>query len=314
MAIVYRHPTKADSNLITAVLNDSRRELPLHLDQTVQEVALRTFGNTDYNPEGYWLGVVDGDIAGYGGALIQKARTQAGFIEGWVSIEVIPEYRGKGIEQQLMQRSLNYLTSQKIKTAKKWCMGTKGWWHDLVLEFGFTDVRHEYLMMWKDKIIENNLPEGIHFIHILFKESSDEEVAHFVDVFNDAFLEHYNFSPATVERFIKSRDIERNVSRITFAKNGQQTAGVLMCAEDTEYNKENNTKIGWIEILGVIKEYRRRGIGRALLSDGVAWLHHRGMTTVYLEMDAENCSALTLYTSLGFTVEGENIIYEKELI
>ncbi|MBU7047680.1 MAG: hypothetical protein HXS54_14695 [Theionarchaea archaeon] len=32
------------------------------------------------------------------------------------------------------------------------------------------------------------------------------------------------------------------------------------------------------------------------------------------EMDAENCSALTLYTSLGFIIEGENIIYEKELI
>ena len=101
--------------------------------------------------------------------------------------------------------------------------------------------------------------------------------------------------------------------RITFAKEGDNIAGVLLAEESTVYNKENDTLIGWANILGVMSQYRKKGIGRALLSDGMKWILDRGMDTIYLGMDAENAKALDLYTSLGFRVDEESISYRLDL-
>jgi len=314
VSLEYCHPAESDVEAVTDVLNRSRRELPLHLDQSVEEVEAQTFKNTDYNPNGFWLALRDSQIIGYGGALIEKSRIEAGFNDGWITIEVIPEYRGKGIEQELMRRALNYLTLKEIGTAQRWCKGTKGWRHNLLLEFGFTAAHYEYVMVWKGETPERYpLPGIIHLQHTLFREATNEEVETFVEVFNDAFKEYYNFSPATVERFIKSREIDRNIWRITFAKDGSRIVGVLKCCESVQYNKENNTKIGWVDILGVIKGYRRKGIGKALLSDGMAWIYDRGMDTIYLDLNAENRNALSLYTSLGFKIDREDTIYREKL-
>lgn len=314
MSLEYRHPTESDVKVVTNVLNRSRRELPLHLDQSVEEVKAQTFKNTDYNPYGFWLALRDSQIIGYGGALVEKTRIDAGFNDGWMTVEVIPEYRGKGVEQELMRLALNYLTLKEIGTAQGWCKGTERWRHNLFLEFGFTAVRYEYVMVWKGEPPERYpLPGIIHLEHKLFKEATDKEVEAFVEVFNDAFKEHHNFSPATVERFIKSREIDNNISRITFAKDGSCIVGVLKCCESVQYNKENNTGIGWIDILGIIKSYRRKGIGKALLSDGMAWICDQGMDTIYLDLDAENRNALDLYTSLGFKIDRKDTIYRKRL-
>ena len=79
------------------------------------------------------------------------------------------------------------------------------------------------------------------------------------------------------------------------------------------YNKEKNKKTGWADILGVKKSCRKSGIGRALLSDGMHWIWNQGMDTIYLGMDAENSSALGLYTSLGYRIHEESITYRLEL-
>jgi mycothiol synthase len=314
MGFHYRHPTEGDIGMITDVLNRSQEELPLHLDETLEEVAMQTFGNPDYDPQRHWIVTVSGEAVGYGGVLTKKSRIEAGMNDGWVNVEVIPEQRGRGIEQQLIRYSLECLRSGGADTAKCWCMGTRGWKHDIVTEFGFEDSRHEFLMVWKGCTVPDcPLPEGIHFEHRLFKEAADEEIRVFVNVFNNAFSEHYDFTPAPVQRFLRTRDSERNISRITFAKEGNTICGIGKCCESVPYNEEHNTTIGWIDILGVIKAYRKRGIGRALLSDCLEWIHQRGMDTVYLEMDSENRDALHLYTSAGFAVDRENMIYQLEL-
>ena len=170
------------------------------------------------------------------------------------------------------------------------------------------------VMVWKgDAVKEYPPPEGIHFEHRLFKEATDEEVITFVKVFNDAFSEHYNFTPVPAERFLKTRDIEKNVSMMTLAKKGDTIVGISKCGESVECTTDHDMNMGWVDILGVTKSYRKRGIGRALLSDSMKWIHNRGINTIYLEMDAENRDALQLYTSLGFAVDNENIIYQLEL-
>ena len=81
----------------------------------------------------------------------------------------------------------------------------------------------------------------------------------------------------------------------------------------TVYNEENNTKVGWVDILGVNPPNRKTGIGRSLLSNGMRWIYDQGMDTIYLGMDAENSKALGLYTSLGYEIHKESVSYSLEL-
>jgi ribosomal protein S18 acetylase RimI-like enzyme len=59
-------------------------------------------------------------------------------------------------------------------------------------------------------------------------------------------------------------------------------------------------ELGWIQSLGVISRYRRRGLGEALLRSAFRELHARGMRAVGLGVEAENATgALRLYERVG---------------
>jgi GNAT superfamily N-acetyltransferase len=58
--------------------------------------------------------------------------------------------------------------------------------------------------------------------------------------------------------------------------------------------------IGAIQNLGVIPGYRGRGLGRALARGALAGFQEAGLRRAYLEVTAENRSAVMLYRSLGF--------------
>ena len=313
--VEYRHPTIDDIEAITDVLNRNGREIPLHQDDTVEETLAFTFKEDDYDAKGFLLAIVDGKIVGYGGSHIHEHRIIAGKNDAWISIAIVPEKRNIGIEQHFMEFGLEYIRSRKIGTAKRGCYGLEGWRHEIGLEYGFKDVRHSYTMVWKhDKAPEAiPPPEGTIFEHQNFKEVNDEDVSLFVDNFNSSFFDHYDFSIILLKDFIKWRGLDKENTRLTFAKNGQEIVGILMCEESLVYNKENNTKNGWANILGVNPEHRKSGIGRALLSNGMRWIYDQGMDTIYLGMDAENAKALDLYTSLGYEIHKESVNYSLEL-
>ena len=313
--VEYRHPTIDDVKAITDVSNRNAREIPLHQDNTVEETLAFTFKEDDYDPKGFLLAIIDGEIVGYGGSMIHKHRIEMGKDDAWIGIAIVPEKRNIGIEQHFMKFGLDYLRSRKIGTAKRGCYGLEGWRHDIGLEYGFKDVRHSYTMVWKhDKAPEAiPPPEDITLEHIMFKEASDDDAARFVDNFNTSFFDHYDFSKALVKDFIKWRELDREKTRMTFAKDGQDIVGVLMYEVSLNYNKDHNEKIGWANILGVNPEHRKNGIGRTLLSTGMRWIYDQGMDTIYLGMDAENAKALDLYTSLGYEIHKESVNYSLEL-
>jgi ribosomal protein S18 acetylase RimI-like enzyme len=214
-----------------------------------------------------------------------------------------------------MRFGLDYLRSRNVTLAHRSCFGTEGWRHDLAHEFGFKDDRHFFMMEWKEKDGPTSIPppEDILFEHEIFKEASDEFVIAFAEGMNEAFADHYNFVARPPDKFLKWRETDEDYCRLTLAKDSGVVVGVCMCEESVLYNIENKTKVGWANILGVIPAYRKKGIGRALLSEGMKWVYDRGMDTIYLGMDAENRNALGLYTSLGFKVHTESITYDLRL-
>jgi ribosomal protein S18 acetylase RimI-like enzyme len=58
--------------------------------------------------------------------------------------------------------------------------------------------------------------------------------------------------------------------------------------------------IGAIQNIGVIPAYRGRGLGHSLLRKALEGFYQSGLRRAYLEVTAENSSAIKLYRELGF--------------
>jgi mycothiol synthase len=70
--------------------------------------------------------------------------------------------------------------------------------------------------------------------------------------------------------------------------------------------------LGWIRILGVLPEYRNRGLGQALLRQTFAEFKRRGFEAVGLGVDAENpTGAVRVYERAGMQVSRTSLLFEK---
>jgi ribosomal protein S18 acetylase RimI-like enzyme len=57
---------------------------------------------------------------------------------------------------------------------------------------------------------------------------------------------------------------------------------------------------GYVQRLAVAPVAQRRGLGRALLTDGLLWLRSHGARHAYVNTQEDNVAALALYLHVGF--------------
>jgi ribosomal protein S18 acetylase RimI-like enzyme len=88
-------------------------------------------------------------------------------------------------------------------------------------------------------------------------------------------------------------------------------AGVCINAIWDEENKLRGVQEGWIELLGTTREWRGKGLGRALLLSGLHSLKSAGMDTALLGVDSESLTgANRLYESVGFSIRSREVQQE----
>lgn len=94
------------------------------------------------------------------------------------------------------------------------------------------------------------------------------------------------------------------------AMDGQEVAGISLCRP----RSYDNPEMGWVNILGVRRPWRRQGLGLALLQHSFAELYQRGQRRVGLGVDADSLTDATrLYEKAGMVVSRQYDTYEKEL-
>jgi ribosomal protein S18 acetylase RimI-like enzyme len=87
---------------------------------------------------------------------------------------------------------------------------------------------------------------------------------------------------------------------------GEQVVGGSLCVLAEQW--------GWVSTLGVIRAWRRRGLGMALLEHSFGEFYRRGLRRAGLDVDSQNLSgAVRLYHRAGMHVACETITCEKEL-
>ncbi len=81
--------------------------------------------------------------------------------------------------------------------------------------------------------------------------------------------------------------------------------GYVMCRVELGwgYTRKGIIKKGHVISIAVLQEYRRRGIGRALMENVMKVLKEKyGVHEVYLEVRVSNTPAINLYKKLGFSI------------
>ncbi|MGZ8694398.1 MAG: N-acetyltransferase family protein [Gaiellaceae bacterium] len=94
------------------------------------------------------------------------------------------------------------------------------------------------------------------------------------------------------------------------AYDGDEIAGYAICQPE----EGGDPALGWVEVLGVRRQWRRRGLALALLLHAFGEFHRRGHTRVGLGVDTENTTgAVGLYEKAGMRPVRQFDAYEKAL-
>ena len=253
-----------------------------------------------------------------------------GYIEVWTTVKSLvhpelwgrldPGYEDMGIGTWMLhwaeQRALRVLpnvpaelrfaprvgTYREAEKAKK-----------LFEDMDYYHIRSTYHMLIEmdAPVPEAEFPEGITLR--TYNPETDAEAVYRAE--QDAFRDHFGFveepSEEGLKRWKYSREYEGFDPTLFFlSMDGDEIAGINLCRSHSFYDPDR----GWVRSLGVRRQWRKRGIGLALLRHAFNEFYRRGKRKVGLGVDAQSLTgALRLYENAGMHVDQAYDYYEKEL-
>ena len=177
---------------------------------------------------------------------------------------------------------------------------------DLFAGSGYELVRHSYRMRVAlgDELPEPDWPEG--FAVRTMREGEERRM---YDAHNGSFAGTWMFHPEPYEIwhhwFVDDPSFDPSLWFV--AEQGDDLAGIVIARA-----AEHEPGLGWIRILGVLPDYRQRGLGQALLRHTFREFRRRGFDAVGLGVDAENpTGAVRVYERAGMHVARTNLLFEK---
>ncbi len=134
----------------------------------------------------------------------------------------------------------------------------------------------------------------------------------------EAFRDHWGyFAPvnpeASFQRWLDNPVTnQRHLWKIAW--DGDQVAGQVRSFINVAENEQYDRLRGHTEFISVRRQWRRRGLARALIVQSLHELKAHGMKEAALGVHTENPNgAYTLYQSVGFEVDRRSIIYQKPM-
>ena len=296
------------------IVNATRKDRENLRAITVEEIVKQEQESPSFDAEGRFLAELDRRPVGAVHANVEKHREER---KGFIRFYVIPESRGKGIERQLIETGLRELKTRGMTTAQAFADYRERDRIRVLEELEFKRVR-EFSMMEMDLAdASQNIGENKQVAIRPLRKDSDKDIELLTRLLNETFKEHFNFRPDTVEeiRYFLFSDLYYNEAKeIFFAELNGESVGYIGAGIDEKYNLEKNVQRGDIFTIGVLKKYRRRGIGARLMLHALETFRAKGMTIATLGVDDHNpTKAIELYEKVGFKVKKKDIILEREV-
>jgi mycothiol synthase len=262
--------------------------------------------------------------------VISPAGQLIGYMEFWDLTEphtrystwgrVHPAHADRGLGSYLVRWAEHHAQQSIPRAPKEARVSMTNWINDLnsrakhLFEArGWNVIRKNYRMsiemtappaepIWPDSITLRTFVPG-----------QDERIA--IEADRDSFRDHWGYVEQPFEEELKR--FKHFMSKPDFdptlwllAMNGDRVAGICL----NQPQSGDDPDIGWVSNLGVRREYRRCGLGQALLQYSFADFYRRGKRKVGLSVDAGSLTgALGLYERAGMHVVRVNNTFEKEL-
>jgi mycothiol synthase len=179
---------------------------------------------------------------------------------------------------------------------------------------GYVAIRHNYQMRIE---LDSSVPVPAWPSGVAVRSfDPGQDLAPLVETVRASFRDHWGYvespweSDLAVWRHIITEEKDFDAALWFLAVHGERIVGVALCsAEETE-----DPDLGFVNTLGVVRDWRRHGVGLALLHHAFAELGRRGKKRVGLGVDASSLTgAVRLYERAGMHIARRRVLYEREL-
>lgn len=248
----------------------------------------------------------DGTVAGYAD-VVNRA-----FVSLSVYGYVHPEHRRRGIGAWLVEwgedwmRARTHLAPEGARVVvRHYVISTNSGARRLLENNGYEAARGTYVMeiVLEDEPPRPEWPEGLTVR--TFVSGRDERAV--FEAVEDAFRDVWGRPRGTFERFVGMTGSESfDPSLWLLAMDGGEIAGTILC--------KTVAGEGWVDVVGVRRPWRRRGLGLALLRQAFGEYRGRGIRRVELSVDAGSVTgAPRLYGRAGMRLKTGYVVYQREL-
>jgi mycothiol synthase len=244
-------------------------------------------------PHGSAGALSTGALAGVAVAALQGTR--------WAAEAVVaPARRGTGLGRQLLTALGESLRERGVE-AWFWSHGDHPAAARLAADAGYTRAR-ELLQLATEPLGSSDLPAPQVPEGVTLRSVRDGDAEDWARVNNAAFSWHPEQSDQPVEEYAaRLRDPEFDRDSVVIAERGADHR--LLGFHETKMHAAHPSglRMGEVYVIGVDPQVHARGVGRALLLEGMRRLVGAGAEAVELYVESDNASALPLYRSTGFT-------------
>jgi mycothiol synthase len=313
--LLYRKFQWSDLEAVTELTNICFKHdgLPWHVSNEEQESEWR-YPTFDPENECTLVFNTDGKLIAYG----YNEKSSATRARGQGDCAVHPEYRGQGIGTRLIREGDSAFLAEVGKEfdtetpiyVHRWAANQEPTAIALFEAEGYKLVRHFYTMRieLKEPMQAPTMPEGFELRP--FDIERDARTVHQAQ--QEAFRDHWGYVQDIEYEIWKHRFEEPHFQADMWhiAWTGNEVAGVSMCNPAGEGRDE----VAWVGALGVRREYRNRGLAKALLLHSFYDAQQRGFEAMELGVDALNpTGALGLYERAGMHTSLIHSSYRKVL-
>ncbi len=305
MARLYRDE---DFQGVLALINeaaaaDSTRRLPEH-------VLRATLTGAQDSAPGAVVVEMAGGVRAFGWWETHEGKPPHANLEGWVSTT----HRRHGVGTALLAAIESFVREQcgaGVVLAGRGYEDVPGL-ERLFVRRGFAVVRRFLVMSVRfadAEPVSAEPPPGI-----TLRAFRRDDLEPLVDAHNAIFSDHWGSAPRSVESWQRDM-IERrphDPALWIVASTPEREGASQIVAECLSHaSREGGPDDAWVSLVGVRREWRGRGLGRAVLAHGLLTLREAGYATASLHVDAENASAVHLYRSLGMDATRTRLHFEK---
>ena len=257
-----------------------------------------------------------GSIVAY--ATVYSRRAEAEEMRAYINVHVDPTWRGRELEDPLIDWGIA-VGSSVLKEVAADRRFVCGWLYkkqeQMSARFaarGFTPIRH----WWEMECLLNGRMES--------SKESDFEIVPWAAkydepsrlVYNAAFADHWGSTPMDSEQWqkqvINSPGFRRDYSFV--AVGDGEIVGYSACEEYPEDWHAAGRREAWIGGLGVLREWRKRGIATALLVRSMQAMREGEIEAAMIGVDSDSPSgAQHLYSDVGFVTKITGTTWQLEV-